>query len=317
MLRGTVILFTLCLVLALSAALSAQEFFHVPVRINMGGPETEDSYGRTWLGDRDACGAPQNSDPLGIRPDDNGGGRAECDWFIGNFQPDSLDELGFDSFEPGDVALFNSIRWDEGNNPPDFLLEIPIPNGDYHVNMYFAENCCPDRHFKIEVQEELLAEDVSYLSYSDNPALGRAGVLSFEDIVVDDGILRIGLLPCPECPGATDTNAIIDALEILALDLPAVFHRADPNDDGTSNITDAVYILDHLFGSGPAPTCQESADANDDGAVNISDPVAILGFLFGGDAEPIPPAAPGPPSSPCGPDPAGSTNLGCDTYNSC
>ena len=35
---------------AVISAVPAQGFFDVPVRINMGGPETLDSYGRTWLG---------------------------------------------------------------------------------------------------------------------------------------------------------------------------------------------------------------------------------------------------------------------------
>ena len=60
------------------AAVPAQEFFDVPVRINMGGPETQDSYGRTWLGDREDCADPQNSDPLNLRPNDDGGEEASA-----------------------------------------------------------------------------------------------------------------------------------------------------------------------------------------------------------------------------------------------
>ena len=60
------------------------------------------------------------------------------------------------------------------------------------------------------------------------------------------------------------------------------------------------------------------ADVNDDGSVNITDPISLLTFLFGGGAEqPMPPAAPGTPDSPCGPDPEGSVDLGCESYTSC
>ncbi len=208
--------------LLLAAPAAAQELFNVPVRINMGGPELTDSYERVWLSDRDDCGGAQNVDPLNIRPDDQGGENAICDWAMGNFQPDSLDNLGFDSFDPNDVSIFNTIRWDNGGNAIDFFMEIPIPAGFYHVNMYFTEGCCTGRHFKIELQGEIVDDDVSYLDYDEEaPALGRTGVLGFSDIEVgDDQILRIGLLPCPECPREAgegiDNNAIIDALEIIS-----------------------------------------------------------------------------------------------------
>ena len=96
------------------------------------------------------------------------------------------------------------------------------------------------------------------------------------------------------------------------------FHRGDPNDDGTANITDGIYILNFLFLGGPPPTCDESADANNDGGVNITDGIYVLNFLFlGGPAPP----APGPPEGgPCGedPDPAGSPgDLGCASYTHC
>src|SRR5438876_658248 len=56
---------SLCL---LASRLDAQMLHDVPLRINMGGAETVDSFGRTWLGD-----GPGSGDPLGIRPDDAGG----------------------------------------------------------------------------------------------------------------------------------------------------------------------------------------------------------------------------------------------------
>jgi hypothetical protein len=93
------------------------------------------------------------------------------------------------------------------------------------------------------------------------------------------------------------------------------FHRGDPNDDGTINITDGIYILNFLFLGGPPPTCREAANPNDDATVNITDGIYVLNFLFLGGP---PPTAPGPTSQPCGPDPAGSpTDLGCDSYTRC
>jgi hypothetical protein len=94
------------------------------------------------------------------------------------------------------------------------------------------------------------------------------------------------------------------------------FWRADPNNDGQTNITDGVYVLNFLFLGGGAPSCLESADSNDDGTINITDGVHILNYLFlGGEA----PKDPGPPKAgaSCGTDPAGSKDLGCAVYRDC
>ena len=93
-----------------------------------------------------------------------------------------------------------------------------------------------------------------------------------------------------------------------------MFHRGDADDDGGLNITDAFFILSFLFSSGRTPSCREAADADDDGAINITDGVYLLSFLFSsGEAPPLP----GPPELPCGPDPEGSGDLGCESYSGC
>ncbi len=75
------------------------------------------------------------------------------------------------------------------------------------------------------------------------------------------------------------------------------FIRGNANDDARVDLSDAVYVLGHLFLGQPAPPCVKAADANDDGRMDISDAVYVLSFLFLG-ADPIP--APYPE---CGVDP--------------
>jgi hypothetical protein len=193
--------------------------FSIPLRINMGGRETVDSKGRTWLGD-----GPSAGDPLAIRDDDRSGTNCNENWSTAAMDPASFLDLGFDPTHPGDAYIFNTIRWDVGDDGVagdpldniDFRLSIPVPNGQYLLNLYFNEGCCTFRHFKIELQGEMKDEDVSYLDYlAVNPGLGKLGRISYQDVPVADGSIFLGLLPCPECPGATDLNAIIDAIEVL------------------------------------------------------------------------------------------------------
>jgi len=92
-----------------------------------------------------------------------------------------------------------------------------------------------------------------------------------------------------------------------------LFHRGDPNDSGSLDLSDGLYIFNYLFTGGAQPSCNESADSNADGAVDLSDGIYLLSYLFlGGPA----PAAPGPPVQACGPVPTDSM-LGCESYSGC
>jgi len=88
------------------------------------------------------------------------------------------------------------------------------------------------------------------------------------------------------------------------------FRRADSNDDGRIDVSDAAAILGYLFLTGEEPVCVKTGDANDDAAVNLTDAVYILRFLFLGEASP--PA----PYPECGPDPTADT-LGCSRQGEC
>lgn len=78
------------------------------------------------------------------------------------------------------------------------------------------------------------------------------------------------------------------------------FRRGDADSNALVNLTDAVYILLHLFRGGAAPTCVDAADTNDDGQLNLTDSVYLLQALFQGGAPP-----PSPGMEECGTDPPG------------
>jgi hypothetical protein len=79
------------------------------------------------------------------------------------------------------------------------------------------------------------------------------------------------------------------------------FLRGDTNNDGKDNVSDAVFLLNYLFGGGESPPCNPVADINDDGKRNISDAVFLLMHLFKGES------APPEPFPGCGVDPGGKT----------
>lgn len=63
--------------------------------------------------------------------------------------------------------------------------------------------------------------------------------------------------------------------------------RGDVNNDGQLNVSDAVFIVAHIFGGGPVPVTNPGvADANCSGGISISDAVFIIAFIFGGGPDP-------------------------------
>lgn len=66
----------------------------------------------------------------------------------------------------------------------------------------------------------------------------------------------------------------------------ATFLRGDSDQNGTIQLTDAVFLLDYLFRGGRVLSCEDAADSNDDGRIDISDGILILRFLFSGGDRP-------------------------------
>ena len=85
---------------------------------------------------------------------------------------------------------------------------------------------------------------------------------------------------------------------------------------GSPTVSPVTAALWAMFAGGVVPSCLETADVDNGGAVNVSDAITLLAYLFAGGE---PPALPGPPGVPCGPDPQhpGSLDLGCDEYSAC
>jgi hypothetical protein len=89
--------------------------------------------------------------------------------------------------------------------------------------------------------------------------------------------------------------------------------RGDCNDDGTTNIADAIFELAALFTPGAEqPACDDACDTNDDGSLDIADAIAALTALFG--VPPVPLPAPNPA---CGEDPTDGDALDCAAFGGC
>ncbi len=78
-------------------------------------------------------------------------------------------------------------------------------------------------------------------------------------------------------PLKTDTISV----SITVTD-PELYICGDANNSEVVNISDAVYLVNYIFASGPAPEPLESGDADCSDLVNISDAVYLVNYIFGG-----------------------------------
>jgi len=109
--------------------------------------------------------------------------------------------------------------------------------------------------------------------------------------------------------GQTANPAVCNAsVKVLISEVvpPTEFIRCDPNDDGTSNIADAIWLVAEIFNNGGTSSCQKSADCNNDGGVDVSDATFSITYRF---MDGAPPSAPFPD---CGIDPT-DDDLSCDS----
>jgi len=66
------------------------------------------------------------------------------------------------------------------------------------------------------------------------------------------------------------------------------FHSiGDANIDNGINVGDAVYLINYVFKSGPAPVAWKAGDANCDGLVNVGDAVRLINHVFKGAPSPV------------------------------
>ncbi len=66
------------------------------------------------------------------------------------------------------------------------------------------------------------------------------------------------------------------------------FARGNCNADALINLSDAIFLLNHLFLGASTPVCDGACDADRSGALNITDAVFLLDYLFKG-GRPLPP----------------------------
>lgn len=87
--------------------------------------------------------------------------------------------------------------------------------------------------------------------------------------------------------GASLEGVVETRLQIF----PPYFQRANvtSRSGNSPDISDALLILNHVFGGLDTAVCQAAGDVNDDGRMDLSDAVSLLTYLFAGGDQPAEP----------------------------
>ena len=216
--------------------------------------------------------------------------------------------------------------------PATAQATVSLCVGDVDLDAYTVEivleSSQPVRGFQFDVTGFTLADISGGLSeeagfdifFSENRVLGFS--MEGNEVPHTDGVLlviTVGAITGDE--GCLD-NVILagpggTALDVLDAECASLsrnetrFIRGDANDDEKVNLTDAIFILSHLFMGGQGPACLAAADSTGNRALDLSDSVFLLNFLFnGGNAPPA-------PFPECGAYESRDDDLPCESAESC
>src|SRR5215510_7135553 len=146
-----------------------------PIRINCGGPAYTDSKGQVWQADTGYTG--------------------------GTMETRSATFTG-----TSDPTLLSTYHW----NPTSY--SFAVPNGQYHVNLYFAEanpsaQAVGARVFNVSLQGTVVFADLDIFA----TVGANAGLVNGADVTVSNGAISIGFTP------VAGLSPKINAIEILAV----------------------------------------------------------------------------------------------------
>ncbi|MDY6900629.1 MAG: malectin, partial [Cyanobacteriota bacterium] len=163
------------------------------MRINAGGNDYTDTAGNVWIKD---------------------------EYFDGGGTFSTNAEI----FKTEEDKLYQTERFAE-----NLGYDIPISDGNYRVNLHFAENYFDDfnkRIFDVSVEGEKVIDDLDIFAKSKNaffPGKDSAYIYTVDNVNVSDGVLNLDF-------DASVDNSKISAIEVVSLTGPQViFKQTDGN----------------------------------------------------------------------------------------
>ncbi len=101
------------------------------------------------------------------------------------------------------------------------------------------------------------------------------------DALSGDAVMRVRLCfnETPRPCGVTTYGEVEDYLVSITGES---YRCGDADGDGAINVGDAVFLINHIFRSGPAPDPPGAGDADCNRTINIADAVYLVAYVFSG-----------------------------------
>lgn len=173
---------------------------------------------------------------------------------------------------PNDTYWVKAWSADRAGNIAYDSMEVTTANF-YDIQFQLS---CSDGHPHPEYILQVPYAGESDTVFTTGPILGEMPAGSYE-IVVER----------PYYDGYYEVANVFGATTITAVLTPSAYINGDADNNNAVSITDAVYLINYIFGGGPYPVVWASAvniDSNPN--VSISDAVYIINYIFGGGPPP-------------------------------
>jgi hypothetical protein len=195
---------------------------------------------------------------------------------VGDIDNDNYNDLAVGAPDGGNGH--NGITYIFSGQTSDVLR---VYKGE-HVGNWYGRNIASNGDFNADGINDLLVG--AFRSDSGGTSSGRVYAYFLGDPDADGALA--GCDNCPEDYNPLQEDADGDDIGD-ACDGCCLGDRGDVDGSGSVDVSDLTYLVDYLFGGGPAPVCLEEADVDGSGSIDVSDLTYIVDYLFGGGAAPV------------------------------
>lgn len=184
---------------------------------------------------------------------------------------------------PRDITVQTGVELaDEPFTGPFFVVK-PSSEESQLVNIW-PQSASPGTDFSISIvgNNTNFVDGISVVSFSDSSVVVENTVVADLEHLTADVQAGVGTLPGFQdvrVQTGSETVVLLDAFLILELSC------GDVNGSGNIDIADAVFLINYIFASGPAPV-PGTSDFSCDGSTDIADVVWLVNYIFAGGPAP-------------------------------
>lgn len=214
---------------------------------------------------------------------------------VGWPQCGEIDIMEFRGQQPG--IIYGSLHGPGYSADQAISQSYILPDGQFNDDFHL---------FAVEWEENLInwyVDDVLYHTTTPEYLAESEWVFNHPFYIILNVAVGGNFVGPPDPTTAFPQTMLIDYVRVYQKNTQdyCCRQRGDADGSGSVSISDAVYIIEYIFGGGLFPECLDEADADGDESISISDAVYLINFIF--DGGPTLSDCPAPPSLPLVPAP--------------